>query len=158
MWKHLCEIKTYNYLNQKGKAFWHSKDIVEFSQVKTGLSNYQETSINGLKGFIFGDKSEELKPTFALIGDSHALAIAPAIEKIALDKKQKVIRFYDKCFIFSNEISYSKTKHSEGCIKRAKNIHQYLKENNQIKTIFIALRWHNRNKLLWDEFYSKCIR
>ena len=88
---------------------------------------------------------------FVLIGDSHAKAASPAIHALAR-KHERTGFLYEQagCFMSENYLRRAKTIRLEKCLERQKTIYDYIVDNTDIRTVFIAARWSTKTTSIAD--------
>ena len=134
-----------------GKVPWVSEDLSNFADVQLG-GNYKQVEIfAGQKVAVFGSKKQNDGPNIALIGDSHAEAILPAMDFVAARNGKSGIRLSNACIALLEKLKNS-TK-LKGCIENSERQIEYIKDHPEIKVVVIAQRWYARTED-WHQKYG----
>lgn len=133
-----------------GKAFWHSENVQKVVDVQLG-GDYPAARVFGRDAdLIMGAQGTLEEAGIVLIGDSHAQAIAPAIDMIARDLNQTALMFRNECLI-PPDLAPKDIWQIEGCVEASGQNLNYIREHPGIKTVILAQRWNTRTR----DWYTK---
>ena len=138
-------------IQNHGTAHWHSNDILQVTNAELGNGYEYIETFNNSDDFVFGATDNIQKATVLLLGDSHAEAIAPAIEKHLLEQGKTGLMLRNSCLLpegFQDSVMGLKK-----CNKKMVTILNYLRNNRKIDTVIIAQRWAVRTED-WHKIYG----
>lgn len=119
------------------------------------LRNYKKVSVDGIdiRPWIIGSSMNPDDASFLLMGDSHSIAITPALEDMARSHNQTglVIR-NTGCFLLKKYIEVLPMK---PCIDRVEDSMTLLKHSPNIKTVILAARWEEKANGKWEKRSKK---
>ena len=94
--------------------------------------------------WLLGAKGEIADVRTVLIGDSHALALSPAIDKLSKERNEVALLLQNRCFALEGSLP-SKTPFNE-CMATTEEQIKFFDSVPHIDTIIIAQRWKERTE------------
>lgn len=135
----------------KGLTPWMPDTAAKTRDIHIGGEYTHISFFDNTHDFIFGTSENTDNATVVLIGDSHAQAISPAIQKQLLKSGQTGLMFRNGCLALPSNKPVA--KEFTACKELSRKHADFLKKNDNIKTVIIAQRWAARTKA-WHTKYG----
>lgn len=140
-------------ISTSGRAHWHKENLLNVSDVKIGGDFKKLTSFNDNSHDVYlGREGTIDEAEILLIGDSHAQAISPAIDEIARQKSMVSISMRNSCLYLPQMLEGLQVSDNvRDCAEKLGLILDYVRKNENLKIIIIALRWKSRTEKLAEQ-------
>ncbi|MCV0428775.1 MAG: acyltransferase [Roseibium sp.] len=129
---------------------WTDHKFQRFVNVELG-GDYEFAKFDGLKAQVLGVPADHEKSTVALVGDSHALAIAPAIDDLSTQADRTALFFTNGCVAIEKKLL--ELEKVRNCVNLSIKQADYLADQPGIETVILANRWYSKT-VRWVEAWG----
>lgn len=135
----------------RGAFPWTNEEIRRFADVAF-KHDYPYAKFGGQKAQLLGAPGQYTDSTVALLGDSHALAIAPAVDRLAGDAGKVALLFHNTCLYLPS--GSDKGNKFGNCVDQSVKQAGFLAKTPNIRTVVLAQRWYARTVEWGGKFFE----
>lgn len=134
----------------RGAFPWTNEEIRQFADVAF-VDDYPYAKFDGQKAQLLGQPGDYKESTVALIGDSHALAIAPAIDSLTREAGLTGLLFHNTCLYLPDATGEAEDFGS--CVQHSSRQVRFLANTPEISTVILAQRWYGKT-IAWSDNFA----